>query len=91
MNVLDNLPNKLEKHFVSYSRIIIYPQLYNQNHVIERFEDISAEPLTKGIENNSKNWKKELAECLNLMTNYIKHKSIVLVIKLLKKLKLLLF
>jgi hypothetical protein len=50
MNVLDNLPNKLEKHFVSYSRIIIYPQLYNQNHVIERFEDISAEPLTKGIE-----------------------------------------
>ncbi|MCO6460350.1 MAG: cation:proton antiporter [Saprospiraceae bacterium] len=58
MTVLESLPIKLEKHFASFSRIIIYPQQYNQNHVIERFEDISAEPLNKSIETIQKLGKK---------------------------------
>lgn len=48
--ILENLPSKLAKHFSTNSRIVIYPQQYSQLHLIERFEDINAEPLNKGIE-----------------------------------------
>lgn len=50
MAVLENLPVKLEKHFPFNSKIVVYPQQFNQNFVIERYEDISSEPLNKGIE-----------------------------------------
>jgi hypothetical protein len=50
MAILENLPVKLEKHFPSNSKIVVYPQQFNQNYVIERYEDISSEPLNKGIE-----------------------------------------
>ncbi|MBS1764483.1 MAG: cation:proton antiporter [Bacteroidetes bacterium] len=50
MNVLDGLPVKIEKYFNDNSRIVIYPQQFNQNNKIERFEDITAEPLSKSIE-----------------------------------------
>ncbi|MCZ2223997.1 MAG: cation:proton antiporter [Chitinophagales bacterium] len=50
MNILENLPNKLEKHFSTNSRLIIYPQQFSQEHTIERFDDITGEPLNKGIE-----------------------------------------
>ncbi|MBW7891796.1 MAG: cation:proton antiporter [Chitinophagaceae bacterium] len=50
MPILETLPFKLEKHFSANSRIIIYPQQFSQDYLIERFEDINAEPLNKGIE-----------------------------------------
>lgn len=50
MPALENLPLKLEKHFSANSRIIIYPQQFGQRYVIERFDDITAEPLSKSIE-----------------------------------------
>lgn len=48
--ILENLPGKLEKYFPLNSLLIIYPQQFSNSHVIERFEDINAEPLSKGIE-----------------------------------------
>lgn len=48
--LLENLPVKLEKHFLLNSRILIYPRQFSEDYVIERFEDINAEPLNKGIE-----------------------------------------
>jgi Kef-type K+ transport system membrane component KefB len=50
MNVLENLPSKLEKHFEKNSRIVIYPLQYNQLNGTERYDDITPEPLRKGIE-----------------------------------------
>ncbi len=48
--VFENIPNKLEKHFAENNKILIYPQNYPIDYSIERFDDISAEPLNKGIE-----------------------------------------
>ncbi len=50
MPVLENLPAKLEKHFKSNSRIIIYPQQYTVEQSLEGFEDANAETLHKGLE-----------------------------------------
>lgn len=50
MNVLENLPSKLEKHFEKNSRIVIYPLQFNQRIGTERYDDITPEPLRKGIE-----------------------------------------
>jgi Kef-type K+ transport system membrane component KefB/nucleotide-binding universal stress UspA family protein len=50
MGTLENLPTKLEKHFTAYSRFVIYPQQYTDNPGSEQYDDISAEPLNKGIE-----------------------------------------
>jgi hypothetical protein len=47
---LDELPAKLEKHYNSNSKIIIYPQQNNNEFWSDNYEDISAEPLSKGIE-----------------------------------------
>jgi len=50
LGVLDNLPVKLEKHFAVNSRFVIYPQQYADNISIDQYNDISTEPLNKGIE-----------------------------------------
>lgn len=50
LGVLDNLPNKLEKYFVTNSRFVIYPQQYADNISNEQYIDFSTEPLNKGIE-----------------------------------------
>lgn len=50
MNALENLPTKLEKHFETNSRIIIYPQQYSQLYCEVRYDDITPDPLRKGIE-----------------------------------------
>ncbi len=49
-NFFDALPVKLEKHFTSVSKILIYPEEVTQQSLRENYEDISTEPLTKGIE-----------------------------------------
>jgi hypothetical protein len=50
VSVLDNLPVKLEKHFSTNSRFVIYPQQHASNISGEQYNDISNEPLNKGIE-----------------------------------------
>lgn len=50
MPLLDTLPFKMEKHFTVNSRIVIYPQQFTESHVMDQYDDITAEPLTKGIE-----------------------------------------
>lgn len=49
MAPLENLPIKLEKHFKDNSRILVYPQQFNQNFVGDRYEDFSSESLNVGI------------------------------------------
>lgn len=50
IGILENIPTKLEKYFPSNSRLVIYPQQFNHNYGSERYDDISPEPLSKGIE-----------------------------------------
>jgi len=50
MSILENLPYKLEKHFPKNNRIVIYPQQFNESYGSEKYNDINAEPLNKGIE-----------------------------------------
>ncbi|HNK90405.1 MAG TPA: universal stress protein, partial [Chitinophagales bacterium] len=49
MRILETIPLKFEKYFAINSRLVIYPQEYD-TAIIERFEDISGEPLDRGIE-----------------------------------------
>jgi Kef-type K+ transport system membrane component KefB len=50
LNFLDNIPNKIEKHFTNNNKIVVYPQQYNFLH--ENREDLTSEPVVKGIETN---------------------------------------
>lgn len=50
MNLLENLPQKIDKYFKTTAKIVIYPQQYAVEFDISRFDDISSEPLTKSIE-----------------------------------------
>lgn len=50
MSVLDSLPHKMEKYFSKNSKVIIYPQQFSQNYDPELYEDISLEPISRGIE-----------------------------------------
>lgn len=50
ISVLENLPVKLEKHFSLNSRLVIYPQQFNQTYGTDGYDDITAEPLNIGIE-----------------------------------------
>ncbi|MCO6495789.1 MAG: cation:proton antiporter [Bacteroidetes bacterium] len=49
VGAMDNLPSKMEKYFESNNLIVIYPQEYD-SVPIERFSDISGEPINKSIE-----------------------------------------
>lgn len=50
MSILDNIPERLKKHFPNNNKIVIYPQQYDDNYSIESYDDFSSEPLNKGIE-----------------------------------------
>ena len=41
MNVLENLPIKMEKHFSQNSRLVIYPQQFNQSYGNDLYGDIT--------------------------------------------------
>ncbi|MCC7331051.1 MAG: cation:proton antiporter [Flavobacteriales bacterium] len=47
--ILDVLPMKIEKHFATNSRIVIYPQQYDVLTRGKQYNDISTETLTKSI------------------------------------------
>lgn len=50
MSVMETIPQKLEKYFPDHGKIVVYPHEFDKMYVNERYEDISAEPLNKGIE-----------------------------------------
>lgn len=51
LRVLSNLPSKLEKHFVGNSRFLIYPEEQHPDNLSsEYYDDISTQPLNKGID-----------------------------------------
>lgn len=50
LNSLDHLPSKIEKQFEKYSRIILFPQQRTVPYENERYKDIDAEPLLRGVE-----------------------------------------
>jgi hypothetical protein len=50
MSHLENLPNRIEKQFADNSRFVIYPKQFTDSISIEAYEDISTEPLNKGLE-----------------------------------------
>ncbi|MCC6541597.1 MAG: cation:proton antiporter [Flavobacteriales bacterium] len=50
MGPMENLPSKLERYFASNSRVIIYPQQFDNHLSGDQYEDISTESLSKGIE-----------------------------------------
>lgn len=47
---LDNLPHKLERYFTKNSRLIIYPQQFNQVYSTDLYDDLPVEPLSAGLE-----------------------------------------
>jgi Kef-type K+ transport system membrane component KefB len=51
---VDSIPSKLEKHFESNSKIMIYPKQLDYDQSTENYEDLSAGPLAKGIETINK-------------------------------------
>ncbi len=50
MNVLENLPSKMERHFQTTSRLVIYPQEYDNYNVNRRYEVINTNPLGIGLD-----------------------------------------
>ncbi|MBS4056928.1 MAG: cation:proton antiporter [Bacteroidales bacterium] len=50
LNQLDNLPDRLERQFEQFSRIILFPLQYKVDYINDRYKDIDAEPLVRGIE-----------------------------------------
>ncbi|KIC92282.1 cation:proton antiporter [Flavihumibacter sp. ZG627] len=47
---IDNIYQKLEKYFEQNSRLLVYPSQYDSGNKFEEYDDINAEPLSKGIE-----------------------------------------
>lgn len=50
MNVLDNLPNRLERYFPTQSLIVVYPKLFAEESSSEHFPNMTVDPLTRGLE-----------------------------------------
>ncbi len=48
--ILGSLPARMENQFKNNSRLVIYPQQFDQNHIGEQYDDFVAEPLSMGIE-----------------------------------------
>jgi len=48
MNVLENLPIKMERHFINNSRLVIYPQQFNQSYGNELYSDITGDTINQG-------------------------------------------
>ncbi len=52
-SLLDNIPSKLEKHFIN-SKIVIYPQQFSNLKLYDNYLDINAEPISQGIKTLNK-------------------------------------
>ncbi|MCX7728299.1 MAG: cation:proton antiporter [Bacteroidia bacterium] len=47
---MDKIPDKLDTYFSDNSKILIYPQQFFETENTETYEEVSSEPLNKGIE-----------------------------------------
>ena len=47
---MDNLSMKLEKHFSTNLKLLIYAQQYQTDHKFLEYRDVNAEPLTRGLQ-----------------------------------------
>lgn len=50
ISTLEHLPARIEKQFEHYSRIILFPQQHQVIYENDRYKDIDAEPLLRGVE-----------------------------------------
>jgi Kef-type K+ transport system membrane component KefB len=50
LSLMDKLPQKLEKYFKTNSRLIIYPQHFSGENILDQYHDVTGRPLNKGIE-----------------------------------------
>ncbi|HLU88828.1 MAG TPA: cation:proton antiporter, partial [Cyclobacteriaceae bacterium] len=50
MGGLENLPSKMEKHFSTNSRLLIYPQQFKQNYDVQAYDSLSGDSLNQEIE-----------------------------------------
>lgn len=50
ISILEQIPLKLEKHFADNNKIVIYPQQFENQSKMQGFDNISSEPLNKGLE-----------------------------------------
>lgn len=50
MGGLENLPTKMEKHFSTNSRLLIYPQQFKQNYDVQAYDSLSGDSLNQEIE-----------------------------------------
>ena len=48
--LMDSLFFKLDKYFSDNSKLLIFPAQFDSDNKFEEYEDISTEPLSKGIE-----------------------------------------
>lgn len=46
----EHLPSKFEKQYGTFSRIIVFPQQHQVSYVNDRYKDIDAEPILRGVE-----------------------------------------
>lgn len=74
IGILDNVPIKLEKHFVGNNKFIIYPQQYANYINSEQYNDFSAEPLHKGIEVVQK-IRKSISSIRKSISSFFKKKN----------------
>jgi hypothetical protein len=50
LNAFEEIPHLLDENYYESNKLIIYPQQYTIDLYSENYEDISAEPINKGIE-----------------------------------------
>ncbi|HEY8387727.1 MAG TPA: cation:proton antiporter [Parasegetibacter sp.] len=50
MSILETVPFKFEKYFPENTTLLIYPSQHEADYKLSEYDDISTEPLSKGIE-----------------------------------------
>jgi hypothetical protein len=50
ISILDKLPIRIERHFPSHNKLLVYPQRHNPVYSNQNYNDIATEPLSKGME-----------------------------------------
>lgn len=48
--VFDSVAQKLDKYFIEHSKMLLYPAQYDSGSKFDEYDDINAEPLSKGLE-----------------------------------------
>lgn len=46
----DNLPSRMERKFEEFSRIVVFPQAYTEDHPFDEYEDFSGDSIQRNID-----------------------------------------